>query len=151
MSYQVWIRYQCYSFENRLFSILVSIQKWLANFYCRKTYRIIIRIKHFRPPFELTEHVMNRLRIQKFSPLFVFSCEFHQHIWTTCSLLLLECNSDENIGFQIDLIRLVGWLVGRLVGGWVVGWLWGGWLVGWLVSCWIGWLVVGWWVFGLVG
>ncbi|XP_023335599.1 protein EFR3 homolog cmp44E [Eurytemora carolleeae] len=33
------------------------------------------------------------------------SCEFHQHIWTTCSLLLLECNSDENIGFQIDLIR----------------------------------------------
>ena len=107
---------------------------------------------------ELTEHVMNRLRIQKFSPLFVFSCEFHQHIWTTCSLLLLECNSDENIGFQIDLIRLVGRSVGGWVSGWVVvGWLvgWVGWLaggcLGWLVGCWIGWLVVGWWVFGLVG
>ena len=33
------------------------------------------------------------------------SAEFHEHIWTTCALLVLECNSDENIGFQIDLIR----------------------------------------------
>ena len=33
------------------------------------------------------------------------SAEFHEHIWTTCALLLLECNSDENIGYQIDLMR----------------------------------------------
>ena len=31
--------------------------------------------------------------------------EFFGHIWTTSALLLLECNSDENIGFQIDLVR----------------------------------------------
>ncbi len=35
----------------------------------------------------------------------MFSAEFHEHIWTTCALLVLECNSDENIGFQIDLVR----------------------------------------------
>jgi hypothetical protein len=35
----------------------------------------------------------------------LFSAEFHEHIWTTCALLVLECNSDENIGFQIDLVR----------------------------------------------
>jgi hypothetical protein len=35
----------------------------------------------------------------------LISAEFHEHIWTTCALLLLECNSDENIGYQIDLMR----------------------------------------------
>ena len=31
--------------------------------------------------------------------------EFYENIWITCALLLLECNSDENIAFQIDFIR----------------------------------------------
>jgi len=33
------------------------------------------------------------------------SVEFLEHIWTTCSLLILECNSDENISLLLDLIK----------------------------------------------
>jgi len=31
--------------------------------------------------------------------------EFYENIWITCALLLLECNSDENIAFQVEFIK----------------------------------------------
>lgn len=35
------------------------------------------------------------------------SMEFLEQIWTTCSLMVLECNSDENIAFLLDLIKRI--------------------------------------------
>jgi len=35
------------------------------------------------------------------------SLEFLEHVWTTCSLMLLECNSDENISFVLDLMKKI--------------------------------------------
>jgi len=33
------------------------------------------------------------------------SAEFYEHIWTTTAILILESNSDENIGFMVSFIR----------------------------------------------
>ena len=35
----VWSRINIYSIEDWLFLIIVSLQKWIANFYCSKTYK----------------------------------------------------------------------------------------------------------------
>ena len=47
MSDQVWSLINVYNFENGLFSIVVSPQKWLANFQSGKHVGNV-RIKHFQ-------------------------------------------------------------------------------------------------------
>ena len=44
LSDQVWIKYQYLLLENSFFSIVVSLQKWLAHFYIAEKHKGNIKI-----------------------------------------------------------------------------------------------------------
>jgi hypothetical protein len=92
----------CGSGPSALFETIASLisERRLSVFSCFLTpYHISTSPSYLIPP------LLAFIASYMFFYDVLFSAEFHEHIWTTCALLVLECNSDENIGFQIDLVR----------------------------------------------
>ena len=97
----VWTRINIYSIEDWLFLIIVSLLKWIANFYCRKTYK---------PGKTIYFTLLIRLRFQGYcckSVFFLFRINWNSYlirIWPYWQMSFMTCLMVSPLQVDIFLI-----------------------------------------------